>query len=355
MLKKRKKNSVSAVAMIVFALLLALSPAVTSIYTVHVISVAMISYLCVLSVYVLLGLCGQNSFAQAGLWGVGAYLAGNVLLKTGGGTIGAFAAAVCGTALVAFVLGFAFFRLKQYYFTFASIGLMTILNGVFMNWEPFSGGAVGMKNIPAFSLFGWQATTEQSKFYIILAVCAVATVLIGLLQVPEGRHVFPGLTVEENLLVGTVAGKGLRLRPGDNSELLEMVYTTFPRLKERRRQLAWSMSGGEQQMLAIGRALMGQPKLLMLDEPSMGLAPIVVEELFEKIVEIGRSGVPILMVEQNARLALKVSDRAYILERGRITAEGASADLLRDPKVLEASLGKMVSGTKKQQNEKEEI
>ncbi|MDY3249380.1 MAG: ABC transporter ATP-binding protein [Candidatus Choladocola sp.] len=168
---------------------------------------------------------------------------------------------------------------------------------------------------------------------------------LGLIQVPEGRHVFPGLTVEENLLVGTVASKGMRLRPGDNSEDMEMVYEIFPRLKERRKQLAWSMSGGEQQMLAIGRALMGKPKLLMLDEPSMGLAPIVINELFEKIVEINRAGVPILMVEQNARLALKVSDRAYILERGNITAEGKSRELLHDPKVREAYLGKTVGAS----------
>lgn len=170
---------------------------------------------------------------------------------------------------------------------------------------------------------------------------------MGLLQVPEGRHVFPGLTVEQNLLVGTVASKGLRLNPGDNSEDMEMVYELFPRLKERRKQLAWSMSGGEQQMLAIGRALMGRPKLLMLDEPSMGLAPIVIEELFEKIVEVNKTGVPILMVEQNAKLALKVSDRAYILERGRITAEGPSKQLLKDSKVREAYLGKMVGKSDK--------
>lgn len=166
---------------------------------------------------------------------------------------------------------------------------------------------------------------------------------MGLLQIPEGRHVFPGLTVEENLLVGTVASRGMRLSPGDNSQDMEMVFSLFPRLKERRKQLAWSMSGGEQQMLAIGRALMGKPKLLMLDEPSMGLAPIVIDELFEQIVEINKTGVPILMVEQNANLALRVSHRAYILDRGSITAEGPSQSLLQDPKVREAYLGKSVT------------
>lgn len=197
------------------------------------------------------------------------------------------------------------------------------------------------------SISGTVSTTGSISFQgtEILQAKAARIARLGLLQVPEGRHVFPGLTVEENLLVGTVASRGMRLRAGDSSDDMEMVFAIFPRLKERRRQLAWSMSGGEQQMLAIGRALMGKPKLLMLDEPSMGLAPIVIDELFEKIVEINRSGVPILMVEQNARLALKVSDRAYILERGAITAQGPSRQMLRDPKVREAYLGKAVSGS----------
>ena len=162
----------------------------------------------------------------------------------------------------------------------------------------------------------------------------------GLLQVPEGRHVFPGLTVEQNLAVGTVAYSGIRLRKGDVSEDVEMVYEVFPRLKERRKQLAWSLSGGEQQMLAIGRAVMGHPKLLMLDEPSMGLAPLIIEEVFEKIVEINKAGTPVLLVEQNASLALQISTRAYILERGNITHSGNSKDLAKDEKVREAYLGK---------------
>ena len=197
------------------------------------------------------------------------------------------------------------------------------------------------------SISGTVNTTGSIRFdgKEILHVKAAKIAQMGLLQVPEGRHVFPGLTVEENLLVGTVASKGLRFRPGDNSQEMEMVFELFPRLKERRKQLAWSMSGGEQQMLAIGRALMGKPKLLMLDEPSMGLAPIVIDELFQQIVEVNKSGVPILMVEQNARLALKVPDRAYILDRGNITPEGNSRQLLKDPKVREAYLGKAVAKT----------
>ncbi|MBQ6373168.1 MAG: ABC transporter ATP-binding protein [Clostridia bacterium] len=162
----------------------------------------------------------------------------------------------------------------------------------------------------------------------------------GIIQVPEGRHVYPGLTVEDNLMVGTVAWKGMRVLAGDVSAEIENVYTLFPRLRERRKQLGWSLSGGEQQMLAIGRALMGQPKLLMLDEPSMGLAPLVIEELFEKIVAINQQGTPVLLVEQNARLALQVSKRAYIIERGNVNIEGPSEMLKNDPRVREAYLGK---------------
>jgi ABC-type branched-chain amino acid transport systems, ATPase component len=164
---------------------------------------------------------------------------------------------------------------------------------------------------------------------------------MGLLQVPEGRHVFPGLTVEQNLSVGTVVYRGIKLTKGNISGDIEMVYEIFPRLKERRKQLAWSLSGGEQQMMVIGRAMMGHPKLLMLDEPSMGLAPIVIEEVFEKVVEINKAGTPVLLVEQNASLALKVSNRAYIIERGTVTLSGDSKDLIEDERVREAYLGKL--------------
>ena len=181
MLKKKKLNPLSLGLAVLAIMLLVVFTGFSSNYTVRVINVALISYLCVLSVYVLLGMCGQNSFAQAGLWGVGAYISANILTKTMGGSILAFVLASAGTAIFAFILGFAFFRLKQYYFTFASIGLMTILNVVFMNWAEFSGGAVGFRDIPSFSLFGIMADTEQSKFYIVLIVCIIATLLIYML------------------------------------------------------------------------------------------------------------------------------------------------------------------------------
>lgn len=163
---------------------------------------------------------------------------------------------------------------------------------------------------------------------------------LGIQHVPEGRQVFPGLTVFENLEIGCVNWRGY-FGKADHKEELEYVYSMFPRLKEREKQLAWSLSGGEQQMLAIGRALMGRPKLLLLDEPSMGLAPLVIEELFQKITEINKkTGLPILMVEQNARMALSVSDYTYIIEQGQISMEGASADLIHDDRVEAAYFGK---------------
>jgi len=158
-------------------------------------------------------------------------------------------------------------------------------------------------------------------------------------HVPEGRHVFPGLTVRENLEVGTINWHGFFGRKPYDKEM-EEVFALFPRLKEREKQLAWSLSGGEQQMLAIGRALMSHPKVLMLDEPSMGLAPVVVAELFEKIIEINRTGTTILLVEQNARLAMKVSDYTYVIDQGKISIEGESKTVKEDPRVIKTYLGK---------------
>ena len=162
----------------------------------------------------------------------------------------------------------------------------------------------------------------------------------GIIHVPEGRHIFPGLTVKENLETGTINWHGFFGRKPYDREL-EEVYALFPRLKERQSQLGWSLSGGEQQMLAVGRALMARPKLLMLDEPSMGLAPLIIAELFEKIKEINtEQGIPILLVEQNARLALEISDYAYVIDGGRIILSGPSAELKHDPRVIDAYFGK---------------
>ena len=156
----------------------------------------------------------------------------------------------------------------------------------------------------------------------------------GLAQVPEGRRVFLQMSVEENLEMGAY------VRP--NSEVddsIAAVYEQFPRLKERRKQVAGTLSGGEQQMLAMGRALMSKPKLLMLDEPSMGLAPILVEQIFEIIQSLHKAGTTILLVEQNARMALSVADRGYVLETGRIVNSGTGIDLLSDESVKKAYLG----------------
>jgi len=152
----------------------------------------------------------------------------------------------------------------------------------------------------------------------------------GLVMVPEGRGIFPQLTVEENLAMGAYARGS-----GDTDK----QYTTFPRLKERRLQVAGTLSGGEQQMLAIARALMSDPKLLLLDEPSMGLAPMMVARIFEVVREIASRGVTILLVEQNARLALELAHRGYVMETGVIALSGKSTDLLNDSRVKEAYLG----------------
>ena len=157
----------------------------------------------------------------------------------------------------------------------------------------------------------------------------------GLVMVPEGRGMFGALTIEENLAMGAY----IRDDRAAIREDIERVFTLFPRLKERRSQTAGTLSGGEQQMLAIGRALMSRPKLLLLDEPSMGLAPLMVQKVFETIISVSREGVTILLIEQNARLALEISDRGYVMESGEITLEGAATKLLHDPKVRAAYLG----------------
>ena len=168
----------------------------------------------------------------------------------------------------------------------------------------------------------------------LMGVPAHKVVAKGLAQVPEGRRVFLQMTVEENLEMGAYTRSG-----GDIDADLEKVYAYFPRLMERRRQIAGTLSGGEQQMPAMGRALMSRPKLLMLDEPSMGLAPILVEQIFKIIQTLHEAGTTILLVEQNAQAALSIADRGYVLETGKIVTSGTGTELLASPEIKKAYLG----------------
>ena len=194
-------------------------------------------------------------------------------------------------------------------------GKSTILNTVSGLLHPRSGSVLfngkDLRSVPAHKLVG-----------------------MGLAQVPEGRHVFLQMTVQENLEMGAFS-----CSLSGVEEDLESVYQRFPRLLERRKQIAGTLSGGEQQMLAMGRALMSHPKLLMLDEPSMGLAPILVEQIFGIIRELHAAGTTILLVEQNAQAALDIADRAYVLETGKISLDGNAKDLLNDDSIKKAYLG----------------
>ncbi len=163
---------------------------------------------------------------------------------------------------------------------------------------------------------------------------ATTIVKKGITLVPEGRRVFAQMTVEENLEMGAFTRANSTVEPG-----LEKVYELFPRLKERRRQVAGTLSGGEQQMLAMGRALMSAPKLMMLDEPSMGLAPILVEQVFDIIQSLHKAGTTILLVEQNAQMALSIADRAYVLENGKVSLSGTGEELAKSEQVQKAYLG----------------
>jgi branched-chain amino acid transport system ATP-binding protein len=162
-------------------------------------------------------------------------------------------------------------------------------------------------------------------------------VALGASLVPEKRELFGEMSVQDNLLLGAFMRRRLGFR--DERETLESVYTTFPRLRERWNQRANTLSGGERQMLAVGRALMGKPKLLLLDEPSLGLAPLIVREIFHIVAALKKTGVAILLVEQNARAALQIADYGYVLETGEVALEGPSDELEDDPKVVESYLG----------------
>ncbi len=162
-------------------------------------------------------------------------------------------------------------------------------------------------------------------------------VMLGLALVPEKRELFASMTVVDNLVLGGF--RAMRLKVPNWRDALDQVYTLFPRLKERRTQLAGTLSGGERQMLAVGRALMSTPKLLMLDEPSLGLAPLVVREVFRTIAQLRAQGMAILLIEQNARAALEVADHAYVLETGAIALQGTAPSLRHDPRVIDTYLG----------------
>ena len=168
----------------------------------------------------------------------------------------------------------------------------------------------------------------------LLSIAPHDIVLKGITHVPEGRRIFNRLTVIENLEMGAYTRSDRAI-----GQDMEQVFTIFPRLKERRVQVAGTLSGGEQQMLAIGRALMAKPRLLLLDEPSMGLAPVLVEQIFETVLTINKQGVTILLVEQNAAMALSIAGRGYVLETGRIALEGGAAELADNPEVRRAYLG----------------
>ena len=175
------------------------------------------------------------------------------------------------------------------------------------------------------------------KTTTLMAISNLVEKTSGIAHVPEGRKIFPRLSVYENLLVGSLGNP--KLKKTEIEEQIEYIFSLFPRLKERRKQAGGSLSGGEQQMLAIGRGLMMKPELIMLDEPSMGLAPIIVEDIFELILKIRDTGKTILLIEQNASMALSIADRAYVLETGKITMEGKGSDLLNDENVKKVYLG----------------
>jgi len=203
-LLKEKIRLPQVLGYLAFIIICLIIPGSLSSYLLRVVNIAMIMYLCALSVYVLLGLCGQNSFAQAGLWGIGAYTSANILMKFGGGSIIALLISIIFTLGISFLLGLVFFRLKNYYFTFASIGLMTILNGLFMNWTPVTGGALGISNITTFNYFGFIADSEPKKYFVIIILCLLATLAIWRLSKSTLGRAF--MAIRDNELAANCLG-----------------------------------------------------------------------------------------------------------------------------------------------------
>jgi len=225
---------------------------------------------------------------------------------------------------------------------FVSYGMIAALKGVSLEVREGeivaligANGAGKSTTLMSISgIAGLQAGTITFNGRAITGLPSHEIVGLGICQVPEGRHIFPRMTVRENLEMGAFLEDTRRL-----DEDMARVFAMFPVLEERNRQLGGTLSGGEQQMLAIGRALMSRPKLLLLDEPSLGLAPIIVSRIFKIIEEINRQGTTILLVEQNAKAALRLASRAYVMESGRIVMQGPASDLANDPGIKKAYLG----------------
>lgn len=226
----------------------------------------------------------------------------------------------------------------------AGFGKAEVLHGISLTLQP--GGVITVigpngagKSTTLNTLMGLLPASGQIEFegQDITEATLEERVILGMSLVPEKRELFTTMSVNDNLLLGGF--RPMKLGQRKWRDALEQVYALFPRLKERNSQMAGTLSGGERQMLAVGRALMGQPKLLMLDEPSLGLAPMVVREVFNTIERLRASGVSILLVEQNARAALSVADHAYVLETGDISLQGPAAELAKDPRVIETYLG----------------
>jgi branched-chain amino acid transport system ATP-binding protein len=225
---------------------------------------------------------------------------------------------------------------------FVSYGMIAALKGVSLEVREGeivaligANGAGKSTTLMSISgIAGLQAGTIAFNGRAITGLPSHEIVGLGICQVPEGRHIFPRMTVRENLEMGAFLEDTRRL-----DEDMARVFAMFPVLEERSRQLGGTLSGGEQQMLAIGRALMSRPKLLLLDEPSLGLAPIIVSRIFKIIEEINRQGTTILLVEQNAKAALRLASRAYVMESGRIVMQGPASELASDPGIKKAYLG----------------
>ena len=225
----------------------------------------------------------------------------------------------------------------------SSYGAIEALHGVSLDVYPgevvsLLGANGAGKTTTLMCISGIQPCEAKTLSFVgkdLRALPAHLRVPLGLAHVPEGRRIFPHLTVRDNMMLGAY----LRTDLSSINATAERVYDLFPILKERRNQLGGTLSGGEQQMLAIGRALMSEPRMLLLDEPSMGIAPLLVQKIFETLRDLHRQGMTMLLIEQNAHLALKLSQRAYVLETGSITLMGQASDLRADPRVQEAYLG----------------